>query len=240
MRQIIGNRNVLAVARDRDVAGVDARAHFRQHGQRPQIVFADPTIARHEEHVAAIRGEFRPPMQGEPGRKARQRLEPIAVKDRRMMVACLDDDKEIQRVGIEARTIERGRGRMHDPAGVDLLRAPDRRGRQRRGNIAGERGNLLLAEFAGKAWHLRRRAAVGNHRCGLDAHHATQVLRQQRRPQPAEPVRAMTRGAVVGIKPGGVRRCRCRSGQPEPHQQSTAQLKEKAALHVVLRDRCWS
>jgi hypothetical protein len=105
VRQVVGHRHPLAVAGHRRVAGIDAGAHFGHHLQVPQVELGDPAVARGEEDVAAIRREFRPAVQGEARLEAVDRLQLVAVEDGHVMVAGLDDDEQVHRVGLELRFV---------------------------------------------------------------------------------------------------------------------------------------
>ena len=98
VRQVIGRGDVAAIAGQRDVAQIDAGAHFRNNRQVVEVVLGDPAVPRSEEHVAAVRRELRAAVQGEAAGKPVDRLEPVAVEDGDVMVAALHHDEQVQRV----------------------------------------------------------------------------------------------------------------------------------------------
>ena len=80
VRQIVGDRDHLAVVRDREVARVDPGADLGDQLEPPEIVLADPAVARREVDEPAVRRELRPAVQGEAAGKTRDRREPVAIR----------------------------------------------------------------------------------------------------------------------------------------------------------------
>ena len=68
---------------------------------------------------AAVGRELRPAVQREAGRETGQRLEAVAVEDRDVVIAGLDHDEQVQRVGLEARPVRQG-----SACGIRLTRVP--------------------------------------------------------------------------------------------------------------------
>ncbi len=201
VRQGVRSHHEAAIRRHRDVAHIDARAHLAHHAQVVKVVLRHPAIARAKVDEAAVGRKFRSAVQRVARREARQRLEPIAVQDRRVMVTDLDHDEEVHRVGRILRSLGVGLGdRMHDAGGADVGHAPARRLGGWRGDVVGKRADLTGREFGAEPRHLRRHATVGDHReCGLGAQ-SLQVLGQERRPGKAETRRTVAHRAVLRRK----------------------------------------
>ncbi len=161
-------------------------------------------------------------MQREPGRKARQRLEPVAVQNGGVMVARFDHDEEVERIGPVQRGVERGRRRVHDAAAGDLALAPLRNGGERRRDEGGERIDLGLAERLREARHLRGVTPLGDHRGGAQPSQTAEILRQERGPLPAETVAAVARRAMLAVEV-----CRVRLGQGRAFRHEHARLRQR-------------
>jgi hypothetical protein len=148
----------------------------------------------------------------EAAREAVDWLEPVAVQDGDVMVAALDDDEEIERIGVEDRPVAERRGRRIDrPAGLDLGGTPNRRLGQRLVDEGDECFDLGRAQELGKSRHLGRRPTVRDHLASPAPAQAAQVLRQQRRALPAQAF-----GAVAGTTVLGVQRPRVGLGRDRP------------------------
>ncbi len=148
--------------------------------------------------------------------KTRHRLEGVAVEDGRVVIAGFDHDKEIQWIGAIGRPGDGRRLSDDHAACIDLARAPVRWDCGRRCDEGCKRVDLPLGEGLRKARHLRRRAAVGDHGGRPRAGEAAEVFRQQRRPLPAQPVGAVTGGAMLGIE---FRRVGLGQGRPGKRQR---------------------
>ena len=201
VRQVVGDGNDLAVRRDCDVAGVDAGADFGDHGQVPDVVLGDPAVARGEEDVAAVLGELRPAVQRVAAREAVDRRQAVAVEQGDVVVADFDDDEQVHHV----HALERGGGLCRQAVGrvADDARSanvgfgPCRRGRYRRVDPVGERGDVLLRQFVGEGQHLRRDAAFGDGLDRVGLLQPLQALRQQRRAGDAQAIGTVADGAML-------------------------------------------
>ena len=100
VRQVVGDRDHPAVVGDGDVAAVDPGPHLGHRLQAPQVVAGHPAVARHEVDEAPVGAELGSAVQCEAAREAGQRLEAIAVQDRDVVIAGLDDDEQVERVGL--------------------------------------------------------------------------------------------------------------------------------------------
>jgi hypothetical protein len=98
VRQVVGHREVLAVARDGDVARIDAGADLGHHLEVPDVELGDPAVARGEEHVAPVRRELRPAVQRVAAGEAVDGFQLVAVEHRDMVVAGLDHDEQVHHV----------------------------------------------------------------------------------------------------------------------------------------------
>ena len=144
-------------------------------------------------------------MQGEARGETRDRFQPVAVQQRGMMVAGLDDDEEIQRVlDLEHRLVRKFFIGLQMPhvRGAHLGQVPARHFRQGLVDQRGQARNLLRRELVPERRHLGGGAAITNDRIRLPVFQAPQVLRQQRRADAAEAVGAMAGGAVFGKELG--------------------------------------
>ncbi len=211
--EVVGHRDVGAVGRCGDVAGVDAGTHLGHDLQVPQVELGDPAVARGEEHVAPVGGELGPAMQREARLEAVDRLEPVAVEHADVVVARLHHQEEVERVGVEHRLVGKGRGvDMDDARGADVLVGPARLGHHRGVDPLGERGDLVLAQLRGEAGHLGRGPALADHLGSLALAQAAQVVGQQRGPHRSEAIGRMAGRAMLRVERGyvdGSRRRRC-------------------------------
>jgi hypothetical protein len=118
-------------------------------------------------------------VQGVAGGEARDRFEPVAVEYGGVMVAGLDHDEQVQRIGGEGETVgQRAGGTMDNTGSLDLFAVPNRHLRQRRVDPFRQRLDIGGRELAGKAGHLRCAAPGGNNFQRLGASQPLQVLRQ--------------------------------------------------------------
>ena len=215
VRQVIAGHHEASVAGHCDVARVDADPDLGDERERPEVVLRDPAVARREEHVAAVGRELRPAVQRVPRGEAHERFETIAVEDRHVMIAGLDDDEEVQRIAVE-RGARRRLLRVRDLRCADFVQPPARRLGQRRVDVVGERLDGLRREAVGEARHLRRGAALRDDLRGVGALQAFEILRQQGRAHRAEAVGAVARRAellVVGGRFGARGRCPREDGE---------------------------
>ncbi len=124
------------------------------------------------------------------------------------MVACLDHDEQVQRIGLEHRLWRQAfRLDVFDARGADLGFAPDRLLRRRRVNIIDQRLDARHRKLVGERRHLGGQSPPGD---GLDRGglaQPLQIFRQQCRPRAAETIGAVTGRAVrrVVLRGGGFR-----------------------------------
>ena len=207
MRQVVRDHRIAAVARYREIARVDAGAHFGDELQVPDVVLGDPAVARSEIHIAAIRRKLRPAVQGITRREAGDGFELVAVQDGGMVIAEFDHHEQVERVSLEHRLVRQVAGRhMLDARCFDLFHAPCRNLRQRRVDEIDQLLDFVGGELAGECRHLRRHAAFADSLDGIGPAQAFEVARQERGPCAAETVRAVAGGAmrlVQGIRIGG-------------------------------------
>jgi hypothetical protein len=159
--QVIGDRDMASVFGERDVAAVESGADFRRDFQCPQIEFRHPAVARGEKDVAAVGGEFRPAVQSKAAGETIDRRESVAIDDGDMMVAALDHDEEIERIGGKDRSGDGKIGRQHARS-LDLRPAPHRRRRRRRSDVSRQRLDRWIVEIGLEARHFRAGAAVAD------------------------------------------------------------------------------
>ena len=229
VRQVVRHRHVLAVAGHRGVARVEAGAHLGNEREVPQVVLRDPAVARGEVDEAPVGRELRPAVQRVAAREARERLEAVAVEDRDVMVAGLHDDEEVQRIGAELRPGRQRTGvRVLDPRRADLVHAPRRRRRRRCVDVVGELPDLRGREPVGEGGHLRGDPPLRDRLGRGRFPQPLEVRRQERRPHPAETVRAVAARAVLGVELRRVRRSRrrqrkhdCKRGE-RPHRRAAS------------------
>ena len=201
VRQVVGGHHPLAVARDGDVAHVDAGAHLGHHLQVPQVVLGDPAVARAEVDVAPVRCELGPAVQGKAAGKAVDDLEAVAVEQRDVVVAAFDHHEQVHRVGLPPRA-----GRPVAPAcgflaaGGDVGVAPARRRRDRGVDPLGQGGDFVGLQGAGKRQHLGCRAAVADHLERFRLAQSRQAFGQQRGAHAAQALLAVAAGAVLLVE----------------------------------------
>lgn len=215
--QVVGDGEKASVGGDRQVSGIDPGAHLGDHDQVVEVELGDPAVARGEVDEASVGRELGPAVERETARETVDRLQPVAVQDGDVMVATLDHDEEVERIGVEHRPVPERHGRRIDHSAVlDLGRAPSRLLGQRLVDESGECFDLGRTQPLGKARHLGPGAAVRDHLAGLGLAQPAQVLRQQRRPLSAQASGAVAAGAVRGVERGCVRFGRGRpEGRPE-------------------------
>ncbi len=206
MRQVVGHRHPLAVARDGGVAGVDTGPHFGHHLEVPQIELGDPAIARGKEDVAAIRRELRPAVQRIARLKAMNRFQLVAIEDRHMMIAAFDNHEEVERIGLEHRLVGQGLLLVQNARGGDLLLTPGRHRLDRRIGVIDQRLDLLGRELVAKTQHLTGRAALANDLLGFRLAQTRQVFRQQRGADAAQAVGTVAGSAVLLVVGRGIGR----------------------------------
>jgi len=201
VRQVVGDGNPLAIGRHRGVTGIDAGTHFGDQGHVPQVVFADPAVARGEIDKAALRGKLRPAMQGKAAGKAVDGRQAVAIDQRYMVIAAFDDDKQVHRVGRKGGLVGQSAGvGMDDMRRADGRFIPGRRRRDRGINQSAQGLDLLGAQDFAKSRHLRCQAAFANGFFRLGFFQAAQAFRQQGRTHAAQPVGAVTAGAMLLVE----------------------------------------
>jgi hypothetical protein len=177
--QVVGDGDEAAVARERDVAGVDARPRLGHHDQIVEVVLGDPAVARAEIDEAPVGGELGPAVQREAALEAMQRLEAVAVEDGDVVIAALDDDEEVQGVGGENRLVrERHRLGIDHPRGGDRGLIPIRDIRKRGVDQLHEDRDLGLRQAVAIGRHLGRGPALGDDPMRLGLPEPAEVLRQ--------------------------------------------------------------
>ena len=207
VRQVVGHGHVLAIARDRQVARVDARAHLGHHLQVPDVELGDPAVARREEHIASIGREFRPAVQRKARSEAVDGFELVTIEHGDMVVPGFHHDEEVHHVhALEHRrglVGQAARCMLDDARGLDVGLGHGRCGYHGGVNVLCQRGNLCLGELTSEAGHLCGGAAFADHLQGFGLAQARETLGQQRRGRLAEPTGAMAGGAVLLEKRGG-------------------------------------
>ena len=218
VRQVVGHREVLAVAGDGDVARVDAGADLRHHLEVPDVELGDPAVARGEEDIAPVGREFRSAVQRVAAGEAVDRFQLVAVEHRDVVVAGFDHDEQVHHVhalediggfGRQAAGREIGHARS-----LDIGCRKSWRWRHGGVDVLGQRGDLVLVQTVGEAQHLGRRAAGADGLDRLGLPQPRQALRQQRRAGQAEPAGAVADRAMLLVE----RRCiggagaRCKHG----------------------------
>src|SRR5690606_41614073 len=99
-----------AAAAAGQVAGGALGADLGLRGKVVQVVLAEPARARRKVDVAAVGRELGAAVEGEVRRESGQRLELVAVEYVDMMVAGLDHDEQVERIGAMLRRVsERAR-----------------------------------------------------------------------------------------------------------------------------------
>ena len=234
VRQIVGHHDVTPVSGDRQVAGVYAGADLGHVLQAPHIELADPAVARGEIHEPAVRRILGTAVQREVRLDAGQRFESVAVQDGGVVITQLDHHEHVHQVRLVHRPVRQVRGRDEDLVRRQHLRlAPHRRMRQGRVDEIHQGLDLRLVQAIGKRRHLARRAALPYRLCRLALLQARQVLRQQGRAHPAEPVLAVTLGAIGLEQRGSLSRLhrRIRRGGSRTHPQDQRHDDTQQGLH---------
>ena len=213
-RQVVGNGQMLAVAGNGDVAGIDAGAHLGHRLQAPDVIFHHPSVARHDEDIAAVGGELRSAMHRIARREAGNRLHDVAIQHGDVVIAGFHHQGDVQGIAGKDRRLGRSIVAVKATAGGDFRLPPNRDHRRWLAQERGEFADLRRAQARGVPRHLGERSARGDHLSEFFTAQPRQRLGKQGRAGVAQARVAVTACAVVLVQLGGRRTWafRCRLG----------------------------